>query len=348
MGRKDILGIQYLRAYAAILVVFNHLWPSNSIIYERNNFGSALGSFGVDIFFIITGFIMAYTLGEFKAYENITTANSFLRKRVARIYPLHFIMLIPAIVIYMHRCNLSGDSPSWKLIIGSFLLFPDITSSTHYKMINHVEWSLVYEMLFYILIFFCILLTKSKGKALAGCSIFIGLMVFLVNFFDVRGPQLGWVNLSYISGDYLSFTFIFGFLLYYTSKKITIRISKLMSLLLLISSTLISVILLKYGVSKVISQEIPALVIVAVFIMGDGVNEGKIKSIYLLGASSYAMYLIHPILESHEFLLGKKISSEINVEIMGFLLITTAIALGIAAHLIVEKRMNRVIAKMKS
>ncbi|HDH7826080.1 TPA: acyltransferase, partial [Raoultella ornithinolytica] len=81
--KKSIIGIQYLRAYAAILVVINHFCNNDIYIFNLLRF-DIIGGFGVDIFFIISGFIMAYTLSEFSSLSSKQTAISFIKKRIMR------------------------------------------------------------------------------------------------------------------------------------------------------------------------------------------------------------------------------------------------------------------------
>ena len=82
-----ILSIQYLRAAAALMVVFFH---ADGMAQEYFNFtGLSFGAAGVDIFFVISGFIMWITT----ASERITPA-SFAVNRIIRIVPLYWAMTL--------------------------------------------------------------------------------------------------------------------------------------------------------------------------------------------------------------------------------------------------------------
>jgi exopolysaccharide production protein ExoZ len=87
--QKTIDGIQVLRAIAAIMVVFYHARFSIPSGAERLPSFSASG---VDIFFIISGFVMSYTT-PFSA-KHVADAWLFIRRRIARIVPLYWIILI--------------------------------------------------------------------------------------------------------------------------------------------------------------------------------------------------------------------------------------------------------------
>jgi len=85
--RQDIIPIQMLRGIAASMVVFVHL----DIQLKRLGYGTLdapwLGS-GVDIFFVISGFIMWVSVARRPA----TSAGEFMRNRLIRIVPLYWLV----------------------------------------------------------------------------------------------------------------------------------------------------------------------------------------------------------------------------------------------------------------
>ena len=80
--RKDIDG---LRAIAVLLVIFYHLWP-----------GTFLNGFiGVDIFFVISGFVVTQTFEKNASSNYFKTLIDFYCRRIKRILPaLYFTVLI--------------------------------------------------------------------------------------------------------------------------------------------------------------------------------------------------------------------------------------------------------------
>src|SRR5262245_20527151 len=83
-----IVSIQYLRAAAALMVVFFH---AEGMAAEYFNIGClpSFGAVGVDIFFIISGFIMWVTTAPER-----TTASSFIVNRIVRIVPLYWLVTL--------------------------------------------------------------------------------------------------------------------------------------------------------------------------------------------------------------------------------------------------------------
>ena len=85
-----IANLQLLRAFAAINVIIYHIiGTSVAYGYELNfiNILSGWGANGVDIFFVISGFIM-----YFSQAQNPKTPIKFLKSRLIRIVPLYWLM----------------------------------------------------------------------------------------------------------------------------------------------------------------------------------------------------------------------------------------------------------------
>lgn len=89
--KNEIRSLQIVRAVAAISVVLNHLIgasPGSYLFFTRS-----IGNVGVDLFFVLSGLIMIYTLREEE------TSWSFLKKRIIRIYPTYFVLSLPIAII---------------------------------------------------------------------------------------------------------------------------------------------------------------------------------------------------------------------------------------------------------
>jgi exopolysaccharide production protein ExoZ len=173
MGKKtNIQSLQMLRAIAALLVVVCHspllikhmqlnYWPSLTTMS-----GSYAAIFnhldiGVDIFFCISGYIMALLLQ--RAGNNYSSAFNFLIKRAIRIYPPYWLFTALVIIIFflskgtMNLGELSGDnSKDVARITKSVLLIPQETAP-----ILNVGWTLIHEAQLYI---FCGIIIMLSGK----------------------------------------------------------------------------------------------------------------------------------------------------------------------------------------
>ncbi|MGG6892836.1 MULTISPECIES: acyltransferase family protein [Rhizobium] len=147
---KTLHGIQYLRAFAALAVVLFHA-------AERSGGHFRIGAAGVDIFFVISGFIM-WTMSE----RRPVTPLQFVLDRLQRIAPSYWI--VTAIMI---GGAVVGLFPSMKLtashIFGSLLFIPVRSPSASNGEIWPIlvqGWTLNFEMFFYVIFAACLFLPR--------------------------------------------------------------------------------------------------------------------------------------------------------------------------------------------
>jgi exopolysaccharide production protein ExoZ len=154
MNRLD--GIQYLRALAALGVVVFHA-------AERTGSHFAIGAAGVDVFFVISGFIMWVI-----SHRRPTTPGRFLRDRLERIAPVYWIAT--GVMVFG---ALAGLFPNMKLtvghVFGSLFFIPHRSPSNGEIWPVLVQgWTLNYEMFFYAVFAVCLFLPlKTRLAALA-------------------------------------------------------------------------------------------------------------------------------------------------------------------------------------
>ena len=134
--------IQVLRALAANAVVLCHLVTTEKKYghgYQIVPDQFLTGEVGVDLFFVISGFVMAYTAAE-------SGWLSFLIARATRIYPTYWVyttLLLPVFLIYPEIVNSAYDHP--PSLLRSYFLFPDPVS----PLVGQA-WTLVHEIYFYL------------------------------------------------------------------------------------------------------------------------------------------------------------------------------------------------------
>ena len=142
-------NIQALRGIAVMLVVFFHL------TFIENKYGHGLtilphifnvGAAGVDIFFVISGFIMiAVTQNQFQKQNAVT---HFLAHRITRIYPLYwFYNVLVLLVMFIHPSWINQSQDHQYDFVRSFLLLP----MSEWQLLL-VGWTLIHEMYFYVVI----------------------------------------------------------------------------------------------------------------------------------------------------------------------------------------------------
>ena len=170
--------IHTLRAIAVLSVLFYHA----GLVIGSFKFFSG-GFLGVDIFFVISGFLITRILVEdFK--ENRFSFLNFYERRIRRIFPSLFLLLL---VISFASIYLMNDKQYYEnsnavlsaLFFGSnfFFLFQDSYTSvaSQFKPLIHT-WSLGIEEQFYLFFPFLIFLLLKFNR---NVKIYIGLLIFL-------------------------------------------------------------------------------------------------------------------------------------------------------------------------
>jgi peptidoglycan/LPS O-acetylase OafA/YrhL len=200
-------SIQALRGIAILLVLLIHV-KRYEAFYAGDILPQVLGAgqAGVDLFFVISGFIMVTitrsTIGSVRASAR------FLGKRICRIYPLYWfytLLLLPAYVFrpgFIHSKEMARQV-DW---VGTFTLYPTGT-----RPIIWQSWSLSLEIYFY-LVFTVILLFEEKmlPKILFGWALLVLAGYFLGQtcFSWIDSPGLGLIThpmtLEFIGGSFVA------------------------------------------------------------------------------------------------------------------------------------------------
>lgn len=149
-------GIQALRGLAACMVVAHHATDLWSMSIPSLPGGWYTGQAGVDIFFVISGFVMA--VSSMGRDEGPSFAWEFLKRRILRIVPLYWIltslMLMKLVLVQAHPSFGHGSEhvlTTWQYVISSYLFVPYRNSIGIIAPVLEVGWTLSFEMLFYLL-----------------------------------------------------------------------------------------------------------------------------------------------------------------------------------------------------
>ena len=306
---KNILSIQALRGIAAILVVFCHSmqYISNFLPVQMERYvGYCFGNFGVDIFFVISGFIMVYISRN--DFGQISAVGPFLLKRILRIFPMYWVTtLVVLIIIIPSGLYAQALLEKQQIIISSvknmnyitenFLLIPPYYLSNNTTPIIPVAWTLFFEMFFYY-IFGLLLMFNRKIYLPALCFIFGSLVLSNLYFlhFHITNKICHYIN---IYGNDIILEFIFGCFIaeqYLAGKMLTTNVAVSMVIL-----SGLAIILSYHGTFFPISPSIQALqhgVPSAFIVFGilslETNNAIKIPNFLIrLGDSSYSIYLTH-------------------------------------------------------
>lgn len=143
---KALLSLQVLRGLAALLVVFTHLSENLHYRMGQHPFPAAVasGRIGVDIFFVLSGFIMYWTSRDDFGVPGIW--RPFLLRRALRIYPVYWVvtgLTLLAGLVEPRICALP-EIDAGRLVC-SLLLLPQETDP-----VVGQAWTLVHEVRFYV------------------------------------------------------------------------------------------------------------------------------------------------------------------------------------------------------
>lgn len=160
MNSKKLESIQALRGIAALMVMFFHFkW----ILYGEKYFdiGRVLflnGAIGVDLFFVISGFIMAYNTDSSK--NGLNPVKRFLTNRAVRILPVYYVLLFITFLLCGAMSIFHYEDKAANFI--SALTFSPIYTYEAPMYLNSsgffgIRWTLNYEIYFYVIFGLCML-----------------------------------------------------------------------------------------------------------------------------------------------------------------------------------------------
>lgn len=148
-----------LRAIAASLVVFAHIiqFKKEASLNSPINW-IPLGTIAVTLFFVLSGFLITYLLlKEKEATQNISLKKFYIR-RILRIWPLYFVILILGYIMFYEGMGLEA-------LILSVLFLPNI-ALTYHMLPDAIDpiWSIGIEEQFYLILPFLVLFSINIKK----------------------------------------------------------------------------------------------------------------------------------------------------------------------------------------
>lgn len=223
-------ALQGVRGVAALLVVVAHSVENfNEIdgVTSRSFVADACGIFGVNTFFVISGFLMIYVHGD--EFGESHAPRNYYARRIARIVPLYWAFTL----IYALKYLVSGDATWWDTA-RSFLFVPYRDDTGLWQPVVHQGWTLNYEILFYLVfglslffargvwIVFMIFAALVSSHALLGYTDSLGVLFFWsepIILYFLAGVALGLLRrriswgLSFAMAGSLSILVVLAFLL---------------------------------------------------------------------------------------------------------------------------------------
>lgn len=299
----ELLHLDLMRFIASAGIVFHHSHEffvpvtKSPFLVRDQMAGMALF---VDLFFLISGFVIAYIYHN--RMNSVADYITFLQRRMGRLVPLHWLTLVVFIamwsmLVFLHH---SGDTPAFKpeCIAETALLMHSFLSCG--RTFNSVTWSISAEMVMYIVFPVVALIGARSARMLLGVGL-TTLTVMMTLLVSQHGWNLlasSWIELSPVLRALPSF--VFGAALFY-NRNIVSRLPAPGFVLAASTACLISAMI--SGVSQpatLLIVYIVAIAAVAADVRGD--PSVMVRRFAPLGQLTYSIYMWHMLFIS--FLLN--------------------------------------------
>jgi peptidoglycan/LPS O-acetylase OafA/YrhL len=308
-------------------------------------FLKSVGLFGVDLFFIISGFIISYIASEESGMKDLVR---YLKKRFIRINPVFYASCLILFICYLIW---SPNEYSFDIIVKTLFIIPifDFGEEFIYPII-YVGWTLSYEWFFYLLYAAFIALSIVKGREIYLFLVFFALFV-IGFFFPVREIHYIFVTnpmfLEFGAGMLIA-------VLYRKIKKITVFVPVALGLIAVVFYTYLlfnghgevgEAYLINKGVytwHRLFIFGFPSVLLFTCFLFLEkrtSFHFLKSDKIALIGDASYSIYLIHPIVNFILFHALKEQLALINPDLLIILLLIFSTTVGIFYHKFVENKL---------
>jgi len=279
-------NLQVLRAFAAVSVAFYHTYY---LLPGMQRFGS----FGVDVFFVISGYIMARILHK--------SPDFFLRRRIIRIVPPYwsFTFLTFAIAVVspqlLHTTRADGVE-----LVKSLLFIPYAKplpgGGKGILPLLSVGWSLNFEMLFYLSLAAGLLISRKKAVWVGVGFVLAALMTSFA--FATRSD----IAKFFAHSNMLEF--IFGVVAYYICREIGASRAQRMRIpaLCLCLASALALICLQGLLPETFSLAAPSAILFGIpsfFLIASATIlsmagwDTNVSFLILIGDASYILYLVH-------------------------------------------------------
>jgi exopolysaccharide production protein ExoZ len=303
---QRLLLIQVLRAVAAAMIVVLHAESLVRIYAEQHDYSFApieilpLGA-GVDLFFVISGFVIVYSSQGL--FAEAGGARTFMVRRLIRILPLYWAALTLR-VTGLAIAVLIGSTvslPNFTAIITSYLFIPydSFGYGTEYPFpVVDLGWSLNYEMFFYALFAGFICFARDRAVLLFVAAIFV--LVALGSAFAPADTVLRfWTHpiiVEFAAGTMIALLFLNGVSLRQPARLLLIALG--VGLWLTVQASWFTDMSPPgfYSWTRVLIWGLGATILIAAAALGPApASSPWLQKAALLGDSSYVLYLLHPV-----------------------------------------------------
>jgi len=302
------------------------------------------GAIGVDVFFVISGFIISYIS---RAEHGVASAKDFMLRRWVRVAPAYYIASIILFILFFLSQHFAFHAPQ---VIKTFTILPLFDHGPRYwSPVLVIGWTLSFEFLFYILS--AILIAFSIARKDAALLLVLTILYLFGVFVPVSNAQFNFVTSPMI----LEFGFGVIIAMVYKQRRlvppvisVTLVVTGLAMFARLIwqgyggVSELFFILESKSVEQRIILWGLPAAALCAGAIWLEKAKPhliGSNRFLLLLGDASYSIYLAHPLCYAMLGSLVKRVPflAQLQGDVLILIFMTLATASGILFHFYIEK-----------
>lgn len=300
--KKTIYSVQALRGLSALFIMFYHFrWSLNTVNF---NLGEVLFwwmSISVDLFFIISGFVIAITTKNMES--NIYNVKSYYNKRMKRIFPAYYSLLSITFFLNYHLSGLI-DNITLKDYVSAVFFMPIDSGNPPFYLdddgLYGIRWTLNYEIYFYVIIGLFIFMKNDWKLIVAYFFMTVSILPFFLghNFsLSKKGIDSSVPYLNLVTNPII-YVFLLGYVLGIHYER-ALKLSKTIRIVILLMSCFI----FYWGVFKLhmIKFDLSSSGwLLGVLFYGIVINEDWIKVLIpswllYIGECSLSLYLIHTL-----------------------------------------------------
>jgi peptidoglycan/LPS O-acetylase OafA/YrhL len=282
--RETLSGVQALRAMAAAAVAVAHTGSEfdGHLALPGLLPNLVYGAAGVDLFFVISGFVMVYASERLFGRDGAFRA--FMIRRIIRIVPLYWAMTT-VMLLYVWARGFTPSDASPALAFWSYLFIPYPRPSGAVNPLYALGWTLNYEMMFY-LAFGCALFARRHIAVLIVSSVLLAFAIAHALVSRLPDQIAFWTNpiiLEFVFGMALALLYRCG-----------VRLPQPMAYLLAAAALAIFFgTLTSNPQPRWLVWGVPAAMLVASVTLANR-SAFVPATVIALGDASYALYLTHP------------------------------------------------------
>jgi exopolysaccharide production protein ExoZ len=282
-NNRTIDFLQVFRGIAALMVVIHHIWLDLPFYFKKNyshiQIITDLGKYGVDFFFVLSGFIISYSY-----LKKPFVLKEYLINRCIRIY----LPYLPIALLYIIGYSLF---PSLSNVETKYNEIASITLLPIGKPVLAVAWTLMHEIIFYIFFAIALLNVKYFNRFFfCWASIIIATMLLKIEYSDTYADYF----IKTIFSPY-NLEFILGYLCYIVINKIPKNnYSLIFAIILMLISFILKILMIElgsFGLNFIFAFSCFFFIVYAYSIKEKRINKSNI--FMKLGFASYSIYLIH-------------------------------------------------------